>query len=192
MPSKSKSRSKASKKSKSEKPMTNARVNTAEAEHELEEQNEKLMKKFRSVLSNIAAFMLPAMAAVLGQTEEWSRMPDEDQACIIATFHIAGHVCMLALIISHSTNATRWTRLVSFMTQSACIAALELHHLSISLFIPAKYWDELTLLKHVLFVTGVGYILLFWGGHFKLPKDHEGLSKTQELERTLHDARIRS
>ncbi|KAL6600374.1 hypothetical protein ACP70R_045174 [Stipagrostis hirtigluma subsp. patula] len=181
MPSKSKSRSKASKKSKSENPMTNARVNTAEAEHELEEHNEKLMKKFGSVLSNIAAFMLPAMLAVLGQAEVWSKMTQEGQAGIIVTFHVAGHLCLLALIVSHATNATRWTRVVSLMTQAVCMAALELHHRSISLFIPAKYWDELTMFKDVLFVTGVGCILFFWGTLFEL-KDREGLPKTQELE----------
>uniref|UniRef100_A0A0A9BSE1 Uncharacterized protein n=1 Tax=Arundo donax TaxID=35708 RepID=A0A0A9BSE1_ARUDO len=88
------------------------------------------METFRSLISQLVAFMLPAMAAVFLIDAKWRSVSDEDQATLVATFHITGYVCMFALMISHSTEARIWTRMVSYLTRTVCMAALGLFHQS--------------------------------------------------------------
>ncbi|KAL6594108.1 hypothetical protein ACP70R_049009 [Stipagrostis hirtigluma subsp. patula] len=102
----------------------------------------KLMKSFQSILSGELWFMCPTMAGITFA----DRMDKANQATIVLIFLVIGYISILTWILSHSTEARRWSRVVSALTELVTIFCLGLFNFAVGLFTPSEY-DDLVLVK---------------------------------------------
>lgn len=132
---------------------------------EIKEQHSKLMQSFQSILTAEVWFMFSTMAGA----SNLDRLAKGDQAHVVMAFIMMGYVSIVSWIISHTTEASKWSGVVSGLTQVVTILCLGLFHFVVGLLIPEEYpaymWTNF-----LLFIAGGLSVLSLWRTYFLLPK----------------------
>lgn len=93
-----------------------------------QEQHNKLMTSFRSLLSTEVSFMSPSMVGIT----HLDKFGERGHASLHVSFLVIGYLGTIALIMSHSADVMKWSVVLSFSTVVVTVHWLDTLYLSMA------------------------------------------------------------